>query len=118
MKTYESSLDALNAGIAKSHEEIAALTLDLKKLADLKIEKLSVKEGHPQKGPSKGGNGHDGWTDFRHKLGEAGVRGGKVAKGFADEIERHPLLGGAAAFGLGFAIAALIFRRSGKDSED
>ena len=115
-KTHEKNPDALNASIAKLREEIAALAAGLKKLAEGKIDESSVDGEHPQEGPPNGDKCHGGWTGFRHRLDEAGARGKKVAKGLADEIERHPLIGGMAAFGLGFVIAKLLFRRSKKDS--
>ena len=104
--TNGNSLDALNAELAKSREEIAALAADLKKLAD---------GAHPQDGPANGDQRDGGWTGFWHGLDEAGARGEKVAKGLADEIERHPLIGGMAAFGLGYVIARLIYRRDKKE---
>ena len=115
-KTHEKDLDELNAGIAKSREEIAALAATLKKLAQWKIEESSVDGKHPQEGPTNGDKCHGGWTGFRNRLDKAGARGENVVKGLADEIQRHPLIGGMAAFGLGFTIAKLLFRRSKKDS--
>ena len=85
-KTYENNLDALNKGIAQLREEIAAL--------------------------ADGDERHGGWANFRGKLGEVGAKGEKVAEGIAHEIERHPLIGGMIAFGLGFFIARLLWRRS------
>jgi len=96
-KTDENNLEALNDGIAKSREEIAALAAGLKKLAD-------------------GDKRNGGWTGFRNRLDEAGARGEKVVQGLVDEIKRHPLIGGLAAFGLGFGIATLLFKRSKRDS--
>jgi hypothetical protein len=110
-KIHENNLDALKVGVAKSHEEMAAHAVVLKKLAKQKIDKHSGNGGHRQEDP---GNGR--WMAFRRGLDEVGARGEKVAKGLADEIKRHPLLGGMAAFGLGFVIARLLFRRSKRDS--
>ena len=115
-KTHERNLDALNAGIAKSREEIAALAAGLKKLAEWKIDESSVDWEHPLQGPANGDKCYGKWTGFRHRLDEAGARGEKVAEGLADEIRRHPLIGGMAAFGLGFVIAKLLFRRGKKDT--
>ncbi|MDD5224849.1 MAG: hypothetical protein PHE84_12765 [bacterium] len=96
-KKDENNLEALNAGIAESREEIAALAAGLKKLAD-------------------GDNRNSGWTGFRNRLDDAGARGEEVVQVLADEIKRHPLLGGLAAFGIGFGIATLLFKRSKRDS--
>ena len=104
--TNGKNLDALNAGVAESREEIAALAAGFKKLTDSE---------RPQEGPANGDQRHGGWTGFWHGLDEAGERGGKVVKGIADEIERHPLIGGMAAFGLGYVIARLLYRRNKKD---
>jgi len=111
-KTYEKNLDALNTGIAKSREEIAVLAAGLKKLAEFKIDKSRV---DPPEGPTNGNKLNGGWTRFQYSLDEVGARGKKVAKRVADEIERHPLIGGTAAFGFGFVIAMALFRRSKRD---
>ena len=55
-----------------------------------------------------------GWYDnelgsYTNLLGDLTV---KVAKSLADQIEQHPLIGGMAAFGLGFVIAKWLFRSS------
>jgi len=109
--THETDLEALNAGIAKSREEIGALLADLKKLSVLRNDKAFVDIVRSKEGPAEGG-----WTGFKHKLDEAGARGEKAAKGLADEIKRHPLIAGATAFGLGFVIATVLFKRSKRDS--
>ena len=115
-KTPENNPEELNAGIAKSREEIAALAAGLEKLAEGKIDKFFVDGKRPQEDPANGDKRNGGWTGFRHRLEEAGARGEKIAQGLADEIKRHPLLGGLAAFGLGFGIATLLFKRSKSDS--
>jgi hypothetical protein len=66
--------------------------------------------------PTNGNTHNGGWTDFRYRLDEVGARGRKITKALADEIERHPLIGGMLAFGLGFVIAKLLFQRSNRDS--
>jgi hypothetical protein len=111
-KTNEKNLDAMNARIAESREEIAALAAGLKELVERKTDTSSVDGSLWHDGPSNGGNRSGAWRSFRHSLDEVSSRGGKVAKGVADEIERHPLMGGLAAFGLGFGIATLLYRRS------
>jgi len=114
-KMNEKNLDELNAGISKLREEFAVLAAGFKKPAGRKIDRSSVDEEQPQEGPVNGDQYHGGWTGFRHRLDEAGARGERVAKGLADEIERHPLMGGMAAFGLGFMIARILFKRRKKD---
>jgi len=99
-KAHDKNMEALHAGIARSQAEIAELAANLKKLA--------------RHAAGNGGNGDadiGGWLGFQHKLDEASARGKQVAQGVADEIIRHPLLSGAAAFGLGFVFARLLFRR-------
>lgn len=113
-KTQEQTMDTLNAGIAKSREEIAALAAGLNKLAEWKTDKSDI-NGKSSRVPANGHNANGGWTDFRYKLDDVGTRGIKVAKSLADEIEHHPLIGGMAAFGLGFVIAKWLFK-SRKDS--
>jgi hypothetical protein len=84
-KTHEKELDGLKADIASLREEMAALAAGAKKGA---------------------------WTDFQHTLDEAWGRNEKIMKDLAAEIERHPLVGSMAAFGLGFIIAKLWYRGS------
>ncbi|RJO66292.1 MAG: hypothetical protein C4523_13030 [Myxococcales bacterium] len=101
MRTQEKHLEALNASIEKSREEIDALAAALKKL--------------PEEGGQGSTNGK--WTALRQRLDEVGAQSGKVVKGLTSEIERHPLVGGIAAFGAGFTIATLLFKRGKGDSE-
>jgi hypothetical protein len=110
-KTQEQTMDALNAGIAKSREEIAALAAGLNKLAEWKTDKSDI-DGKGSRVPTNGNKHNGGWEDFRYKLDDVGARGQKVARSLADEIERHPLIGGMAAFGLGFVVAKWLFRSS------
>ncbi|MDD5308529.1 MAG: hypothetical protein PHU25_14500 [Deltaproteobacteria bacterium] len=98
MTEHETNLDELNAGIAQLRVEISALAAEMK-----------------HEVPGNGGKPESGWTAFRHRLGEAGARGEKIADGVALEIERHPLIGGMVAFGIGFLIATLLFKRTRKD---
>ena len=115
-KTNENNLDALNADIAKLREEIAALAAGLQKLAEGTIDKYSIDGERPPESPANCEKRNGGWTGFWHGLDQAGARGKKVAQGLAVEIERHPLVGGIAAFSLGFWIATVLFRRSKSDS--
>ena len=89
-KAQEKNIDALNASKAKSAEEA--------------------------NGPTNSERCSAAWTAFWGKLDHVGTRCKEVTEGLADEIERHPLLGGAAAFGLGFVVAKLLFKRRKKDS--
>jgi hypothetical protein len=66
--------------------------------------------------PTNGNTHNGGWTDFRYRLDEVGARGRKITKALADEIERHPLIGGMVVFGLGFVIAKWLFRSSKSNS--
>jgi hypothetical protein len=108
-KTQEQTLDTLNAGIAKSRDEIAALAASLNKLAEWKTDKSDI-DGKGAGSAVNGNKNHGGWTDFQYKLDDVGARGKNAAKVVADEIERHPLIGGMAAFGLGFVLAKWLFR--------
>ena len=96
-KAHEKDLNKLHADLAKAREEIAALAASLEKLAPCKTDK---------------GSGEHESSGFQHKLEAVGAGGGKVVKGLAEEIERHPLVGGMAAFGIGFVIAMMLFKRS------
>jgi hypothetical protein len=94
----DKQLDEMTAAIARSRDELAALTATLKRL-------------------SSNGTGHDSaWSGFQHGIEVAGSRGRKVAAGVADELERHPILGGLVAFGVGFGIATLLYKRAPSDS--
>ena len=109
-KTHEKDLDALKADIASLREEIAALATGVKKLAETKAAEPHG-EGKPettqQEGPAHSEQRHGTWTDLQHTLDEAWARNEKLIKDLADEIERHPLVGSMAAFGLGFIISKL-----------
>ena len=100
---HQAQLIALNASIAKSREEMATLASRLNSLAT----GLSDVEG----GESK-------WSALQHRIGAAGSRGKLAAQGLAEEIERHPLIGGMAAFGLGFGLATLLFKRAKSDADE
>jgi hypothetical protein len=100
---HEAQRSALNASIAKSREEMATLASRLNSLA---IGLCDV-EGDESKGPS-----------LQHRIGEAGSRAKWAVKGLKVEIERHPLIGGMAAFGLGFGLAAVLFKRAKSDAEE
>jgi hypothetical protein len=107
-------LDALNANIVKSRDDIAELAAGLKKLADWQNEEERSAVEEPHNGSSNGnGTEHNGrWTALRQRITDAGSKGGKVAQGFAVEMQRHPLLGSMAVFGVGFMLATLVFKRS------
>ena len=109
-RTREKDLDALKADIAGLCEEIAALAAGVKKFAETKAAEPHA-EGEPeatqQEGPAHSEQRQGTWTDFQHTLDEAWARNEKIIKDLTDEIERHPLVGSMAAFGLGFIIAKL-----------
>jgi len=96
-KTHGKNLVEMNARVAQSREEITALAAGL----------------HEE--PSNGGKHHDSWAGFRHRPDTVSARGGKLAQGLADKIERHPVIGGLVAFGVGFGIATLLFKRRKRD---
>jgi len=96
----EANLNQLNADITKSRREMDALAGDLKKLADWNIVH------------SNGNNGTGAWSSLWHTLNQAGAHGKKVAKGLAQDVERHPLIASLAALGLGFVTARLLYRRA------
>ena len=116
-KTPEKSLEELNAGIAKSREGIDGLADAAKELSETGSDASSADGERPQEGPSKSERTRAAWTAFWGKLDHVGTRCKEVTEGLADEIERHPLLGGAAAFGLGFVVAKLLFKRRKKGSK-
>jgi hypothetical protein len=110
-KTHDEQMDEMNAGIATLHEEIASIAAGLKKFTDRKNGRISVDPENPSSDASDSDAHADGRTHFRHKLNEAGARGKKITESIADEIERHPLIGGLFTFGLGYIIARLLFKR-------
>jgi flagellar biosynthesis/type III secretory pathway protein FliH len=114
-KTREKELDELKADIASLREEIAALATGVKKFAETKAAEPHAEGEHEttqQGSPAKSEQGPGVWTDFQHTLDEAWARNEKIIKDLAAEIERHPLVGSMAAFGLGFIIAKLWHRGS------
>jgi hypothetical protein len=110
--THENGLDTLNATIAELRAEIAALGPSLKKLMEQKIDADVDDRDHRQKSSGSDDIGRGGWASIRHGISEVGSRGGKLAGGLAEEVERHPLISAIAAFSLGFLFAKLLFRRS------
>ena len=102
----EEQLEALNRGAARSQEELAALAARVERLVEWTTDNPSVVA---ERRPARGA-----WRSLWHGLHEAGVEGGRLGRGVADEIERHPVLGGMAAFGLGFWVATLLFKKSAK----
>lgn len=112
-KTREKELDELKADIASLREEMAALATGVKKFAETKAAEPHAEGEHEttqQEGPAHSEQGHGAWTDFQQTLDEAWARNEKIIKDLAAEIERHPLVGSMAAFGLGFIIAKLWYR--------
>jgi hypothetical protein len=94
---HEARVNTLKASIASSCEEMAALA-----------NRLNYVAVDPANGSK--------WSVVQHRIGAAGSQGKRVAKGLAEEIERHPLIGGMAAFGLGFGLASLLFKRTEHDT--
>jgi hypothetical protein len=114
-KIREKELDELKADIASLRKEIAALASGAKKFAETKAAGPHAEgeyEASQHGDSATGGSAHGPWTDFQHTLDEAWTRNEKVIKNLAVEIERHPLVGSLAAFGLGFIIAKLWYRGS------
>jgi len=94
---HEAPPSAPNAKVAKSRQELAMLASRLTLLAQTLAH---------------AGNEDSKWSAIQHRIGEAGSRGRLAAKGLAEQVERHPLIGGVAAFGLGFGLATLLFKRA------
>jgi hypothetical protein len=93
----EAQVNTLKESIAKSREEMAALAS--------RLDYVAVDSADESK-----------WSAVQRHVAAAGSRGKRVAKGLADEIERHPLIGGMAAFGLGFGLASLLHKRAKGDT--
>ena len=98
---------ALGVGIAKAQGDAAALAASLNSLADLHGDRPG---GAGDAGAVAEHERRSGWPGFRDALGRAGERGGAAARLVASGIESHPVVGGVAAFGLGFSIARVLFR--------
>jgi hypothetical protein len=112
-KTREKALDALKADVARLREEMASLAAGVKKFAEAKTAEPHAEGGNgaSQQGASEnGGRGQGAFTDYWYTLEEAWALGEKILKVLAVEIERHPLVGSTATFGLGFIIAKLWYR--------
>jgi hypothetical protein len=106
-------LDELKGHIARLREEIAALSIGVKKFAEIKPGDSHAdgeREERKQEDPPNEGNGHDAYTDFQHMIDEVRIHGEKVITELAGEIKRHPLVGSIAAFSLGFIIARLWYK--------
>jgi len=109
-KTSEKELDALKAAIASLREEIAALAAGVKNFAEPKAAESHAERDHETTKQERSANSEQrsgAWTDFQHTLDEAWTKNEKLIKDLAAEIERHPLVGIIAVFGLGFIISKL-----------
>jgi len=109
-QNQEDQLKALRRGLERSHEEIAALAGRVERLVDWTAANSSVVRTRSPAGHPDGEKRASAWSSLRHGLSEAGVLGKDIGRGVATEIERHPVLGGIAAFGLGFGLAKLLFK--------
>lgn len=116
-KLHENSLDVLNATIASMQNEIAELSADLKSLTDSRNADSSSNSDSPQANHTSHEEISSAWTRFQHQLSKAGKRSKKISKGVAEEIERHPLIGGLATFGIGFFLAKRLFMRKQTGSD-
>ncbi len=102
--TQENSMQG--HGIEKIREKIGALAQELKKLAENSSE-MECSQNDCSK-----------WMSIKHKLENAGKISSNVAKSISEGIRQHPRKSGAALFGLGFAIAALVFKKSKNDFKE
>lgn len=108
----DNGLDALNECMVQLRKEIAALGPDLKKVAEQRSASNAADRKLSKKTDEQSDNGNGKWASLGHELKKAGNRGEALAEGLGEEIARHPLMSGMAAFGLGFITARLLFRRS------
>jgi hypothetical protein len=109
-KTREKELDALKVDIASLREEIAALAAGVKEFSETKAAEFHAEGDYETTQQECSANSEQrpgAWADFQRTLDEAWTQNEKFIKDIAAEIERHPLTGGIAAFGLGFIIAKL-----------
>ncbi len=109
-RTHEKELDALKVDLATLREEIAALAAGAKKFAKTKAAESHAEGDHETTQQESSANSEEGpgaWTDFQHRLDEAWTKNEQFIKDLTADIERHPLVGSIAAFGLGFIIAKL-----------
>ena len=92
-------------------EEIAALAAGVKNFAEQKAAESHAERDHETTKQERSANTEQrsgAWTDFQRTLEEAWTKNEKLIKDhLAAEIERHPLVGIIAVFGLGFIIAKL-----------
>jgi len=112
-KTHDKELDALKADIASLREEIAGLAAGVKKSAGIHAEQSDAAAQH--EGPTHGEEGHGAWADLLHKFDSSTIQGEKVVRDLAAEVEQHPLVSLMAAFGLGYIIAKLWYRRTNNE---
>ena len=116
-KAHNGDMDALNADIARSRKDMASLAADLQALAQWKYNPTAADGKSSGSTLERGPWSRGRWAEFRHGLDAAGTRGLQAARSLSGEIERHPLLAGLTAFGLGFGLATLLFKRGPGGSE-
>ena len=103
----------LDAGLAKARREAAPLATSLSWLAEWHADHAVPLNDPGARAGADDARGPD-WPALLDSLERAGERaaerGEAAARVVASGIQRHPVVGGLAAFGLGFALAALLVR--------
>lgn len=115
-KPHNGSLETWTVGIAKSREDMAALAASLQGLSQWQPDAPPVVGDEAVEEADHGDGIHGKWMNFRHGVDVASTQSIKVARRLSDEIDRHPMVSGVAAFGIGFGIATLLFKRGRGDS--
>lgn len=97
-KDREQELEKIRNELGRLREELASLAAGTNEKAG---SPTGSGEAHRE------GAGAD-WSDIRHTLDEARVRGERALKDLSEQIERHPVASAATAFVMGFLIARLL----------
>ncbi len=112
-KAHDKDLYALKADIANLRDVIAGFAAGVKKSAGSHAQQSrAAAEQEGSITPSHDEESQGAWADLLHKFDSSRVQSIKVFKDLAVEVEKHPLIGIAASFGLGYIVAKLWYQEN------
>jgi ElaB/YqjD/DUF883 family membrane-anchored ribosome-binding protein len=109
-KTHEQEMDTLRNDLALLREELAALVAGVKESARGHGKPPHAADG--EEAPPQADECQSLWADLWHKLTASKDQSEKVVRDLSEQVEKHPLIGIVAAFGLGYLVAKLWYKES------
>ena len=105
---YEQEMNSLKVDLALLRQELAALVAGVNESARSHAKQSHAAnqgEASPQTEESQ-----SVWADLWHKFNTSKGQGAKVVKDISAQVEKHPLIGILAAFGLGYLVTKLWYK--------